>query len=107
MEDLKSGTRQRLVKSVDEKYLELRHLKSDHESEIEPLSAKIDLLQTQLEEAMKQRLAIITRQVREIKKKEEEIRQLKKKLENFDRFTRSPRKAAKSECLFMPCVLYL
>ena len=46
----------------------------------------IDSLQEQLEETMKLRLSMITRQVRIVKNAEEEIRQLKRKLENFDRY---------------------
>ena len=46
----------------------------------------IDSLQEQLEETMKLRLSMITRQVRIVKNAEEEIRQLKRKLDNFDRY---------------------
>ena len=53
---------------------------------MEPLSTRIDSLQSQLEEAMKARLAMITRQVREIKAREDDIRVAKKKLDNFERF---------------------
>ena len=86
VENLKNETRQRLLASIERKYVQLRELKSNHETEIEPLSRKIDTLQEQLEEAMKQRLSMITRQVREIKAYEDEIRQIKRKLENFDRY---------------------
>ena len=61
---------------------------------MEPLSRKIDLLQEQLEETMKQRLSMITRQVREIKAHEDEIRQIKRKLENFDRYASTGNLAA-------------
>ena len=91
---MKLETRQRLLHSIDKKYVALRELKADHESEIEPLSRKIDLLQEQLEEAMKARLAMITRQVREIKAYEDEIRQIKRKLENFDRYASTGNLAA-------------
>ena len=64
----------------------LRDLKARHETEMEPLSTRIDSLQSQLEEAMKARLAMITRQVREIKAREDDIRVAKKKLDNFERF---------------------
>ena len=46
----------------------------------------VDSLQEQLEETMKLRLSMITRQVRIVKNAEEEIRQLKRKLDNFDRY---------------------
>jgi len=38
---------------------------------------------------MKSRLSMITRQVREVKNIEDEIRQMKRKLENFDRYASS------------------
>ncbi len=52
-------------------------------------SFQIDCLHEQLEEAMKSRLSMITRQVREVKNIEDEIRQMKRKLENFDRYASS------------------
>ena len=104
---MKLETRQRLLHSIDKKYVALRELKSDHESEIEPLSRKIDLLQEQLEEAMKQRLAMITRQVREIKAYEDEIRQIKRKLENFDRYASTGNLAGtKFERKNILCIFY-
>ena len=57
---------------------------------MEPLSTRIDSLQSQLEEAMKTRLAMITRQVREIKAREDDVRVAKKKLDNFERFASAP-----------------
>ena len=68
----------------------LRDLKARHETEMEPLSRRIDSLQSQLEEAMKTRLAMITRQVREIKAREDDVRVAKKKLDNFERFASAP-----------------
>ena len=68
----------------------LRDLKARHETEMEPLSTRIDSLQSQLEEAMKTRLAMITRQVREIKAREDDVRVAKKKLDNFERFASAP-----------------
>jgi prefoldin subunit 5 len=53
---------------------------------MEPLSRRIDSLQEQLEEAMKTRLSMITRQVREIKAREDEMRIVKRKMENFERY---------------------
>ncbi|XP_059094963.1 uncharacterized protein LOC131889792 isoform X3 [Tigriopus californicus] len=87
VQSLKIETRQRLVKGIEVKYAQMRDLKLHQESEICPLSAKIDVLQNQLEEAMKQRLTLITRHVREIKGVEDEIKQMKKKLDNFDMYT--------------------
>ena len=86
VETLKAETRNRLLKNIDKKYAELANLRSLHEKEIETMTRKIDTLQEQLEEAMKSRLSMITRQVRIVKNAEEEIRQLKRKLENFDRY---------------------
>ena len=63
----------------------MEDLKLAHESEIEPLSRQIDILQAELEEAMKKRMTLITRHVREVKAKEEEISRLKKKSDNFER----------------------
>ena len=63
VENLKQETRQRLVHDLELGYGQLRDLKSQHEAEIVPLSAKIDHLQIELDEAMKQRMAIITKQV--------------------------------------------
>ena len=41
--------------------------------------------QDQLDEAMKSRLTMITRQVREVKNVEDEVRQMRRQLDNFDR----------------------
>lgn len=87
VEHLKIETRNRLLLSIDSKYVELANLRSLHEKEIETMTEQIDALQEKLEEAMKSRLSMITRQVRIVKNAEEEIRQLKKKLENFDRYS--------------------
>ena len=89
VETLKAETRNRLLKNIDKKYAELSNLRSLHEREIETMTNKIDTLQEKLEEAMKTRLSMITRQVRIVKNAEEEIRQLKRKLENFDRYASS------------------
>ena len=86
VENLKTETRKRLLTKIDTKYAELANLRSLHEKEIESMTRNIDSLQEQLEEAMKNRLSMITRQVRIVKNAEEEIRQLKRKLDNFDRY---------------------
>ena len=86
VENLKTETRNRLLQNIDHKYAELSNLRSLHEKEIESMTRNIDSLQEQLEEAMKNRLSMITRQVRIVKNAEEEIRQLKRKLDNFDRY---------------------
>ena len=86
VETLKAETRNRLLQNIDKKYAELGNLRSLHEREIETMTRQIDLLQEQLEETMKSRLSMITRQVRIVKNAEEEIRQLKRKLDNFDRY---------------------
>ena len=83
---MKTETRKRLLQTIDTKYAELANLRSLHEKEIENMTRNIDSLQEQLEEAMKNRLSMITRQVRIVKNAEEEIRQLKRKLDNFDRY---------------------
>merc|ERR1711963_512238 len=86
VENLKMETRNRLKQNIDQKYEELAGIRSLHEKEIETMTRQIDSLQEQLEEAMKARLSMITRQVRIVKNAEEEIRQMKRKLENFDRY---------------------
>ena len=58
------------------------------------MTRNIDSLQEQLEEAMKNRLSMITRQVRIVKNAEEEIRQLKRKLDNFDRYAAASSKSS-------------
>ena len=63
VETLKLETRQRLLQAIDMKYARLQEIKAQHEREISPLSRKIDLLQEHLEEAMKQRFSMITKQV--------------------------------------------
>ena len=96
VENLKTETRNRLLQNIDNKYAELANLRSLHEKEIESMTRNIDSLQEQLEEAMKSRLSMITRQVRIVKNAEEEIRQLKRKLDNFDRY------AAPSQVMMPP-----
>ena len=86
VENLKVETRNRLLLNIDQKYSELAELRSVHEREIENLTRQIDDLQEKLEEAMKTRLSMITRQVRVVKNAEEEIRHMKRQLENFDRY---------------------
>nr|ACO12369.1 E3 ubiquitin-protein ligase SINAT3 [Lepeophtheirus salmonis] len=84
--DLKTETRQRLLQNIAEKYELLREIKEEHEAEIEPLIIQIESLQSQLDEAMKKRMSMITKQVRKVKIVDEEIRQIKRKLDNFDRY---------------------
>ena len=64
VETLKMETRNRLCLNIDKKYEELTKIRSLHEREIESMTRQIDHLQEQLEEAMKSRLSMITRQVR-------------------------------------------
>ena len=64
VETLKMETRNRLCQNIDAKYEELTKIRSLHEKEIETMTRQIDTLQEQLEEAMKSRLSMITRQVR-------------------------------------------
>lgn len=87
VEALKTETRQRLLTAIDVKHEKLADLKASHEAEIETLTRQIDNLQDQLEEAMKARLSMITRQVREVKRTEEDIRHMKRQLDNFDRYS--------------------
>ena len=94
VENLKTETRNRLLQNIDHKYAELSNLRSLHEKEIESMTRNIDSLQEQLEEAMKNRLSMITRQVRIVKNAEEEIRQLKRKLDNFDRYAAASSKSS-------------
>ena len=53
MEELKVETRRKLIENIDSRYGALGKLKDSHESEMEPLTREIDILQTSLEEAMK------------------------------------------------------
>ena len=64
VETLKMETRNRLCQNIDKKHEELTKIRSLHEKEIETMTRQIDSLQEQLEEAMKSRLSMITRQVR-------------------------------------------
>ncbi len=98
VENLKMETRNRLLLNIDQKYQELGELRSVHEREIENLTRQIDDLQEKLEEAMKSRLSMITRQVRVVKNAEEEIRQMKRQLENFDRYASSSNLQSHGNC---------
>ncbi len=60
---LRQEARRRLTSAVEDARAGLRELKARQEEEIEPLSARIDQLQGQLDQAMKQRMAMITRYV--------------------------------------------
>ena len=85
VEELKVETRRKLIDNIDCRYAALGKLKEKHESEMEPLTREIDVLQSSLEEAMKKRLKMITRQVNEVKNLEDEIQLSKKQLDSFDR----------------------
>jgi len=85
VEVLKVETRRKLIENIDSRYGALGKLKDRHESEMEPLTREIDVLQTSLEEAMKKRLKMITRQVNEVKNLEDEIQITKRQLDSFDR----------------------
>ena len=58
---MKTEARKRLIEKIDMKYDTLGDVKVKHESEMEPLTREIDRLQGSLEDAMKKRLAMITR----------------------------------------------
>ena len=85
VEALKIETRRKLIENIDSRYAALGTLKDNHEAEMEPLTREIDVLQTSLEEAMKKRLKMITRQVNEVKNLEDEIQITKRQLDGFDR----------------------
>jgi hypothetical protein len=85
VEGLKIETRRKLIENIDSRYGALGKLKDRHESEMEPIKREIDILQTSLEEAMKKRLKMITRQVNEVKNLEDEIQITKRQLDAFDR----------------------
>ena len=58
---MKQETRARLLSSIEAARARMRELKRAHESEIEPLSATIDALQSELEEATRKRMDMITK----------------------------------------------
>ncbi|QQP57037.1 Uncharacterized protein FKW44_001896 [Caligus rogercresseyi] len=97
---LKMEARQRLLGSIEEKYERLRDLKEEHETEIEPLVLHIDSLQSKLEEAIKTRMSLITKHVREVKGIEEDIRRIKRKLDSFDRYASNGSLSEPSGSLF-------
>ncbi len=82
---LKVDARRRLTAAIEAKCAELRELKSRQEEEMEPVSSRVDSLQEQLDQAMKRRMAMITRHVREVRDREEDIGRVRRKLENLDR----------------------
>ena len=85
MEELKVETRRKLIENIASRYGALGKLKDRHESEMEPLTREIDILQTSLEDAMKKRLKMIPRQVNEVKNLEDEIQITKRQLDSVDR----------------------
>ena len=85
VEQLKLDTRRKLLETIENKSTDLEALKSDHETEMEPLTKEIDVLQVALDEAVKKRLKMITRQVNEVRSLETELQLSKKQLDLFDR----------------------
>ena len=85
VEQLKLDTRRKLLETIENKSTDLEALKSGHETEMEPLTKEIDVLQVALDEAVKKRLKMITRQVNEVRSSETELQLSKKQLDLFDR----------------------
>ncbi|XP_023338524.1 uncharacterized protein LOC111709147 [Eurytemora carolleeae] len=87
VEDLKTEARKRLLHTIDTRFESLSKTKEKHEAEMEPLTKEIDRLQLALDQSMKKRLAMITRQVSEVKRLEDDLKISKRQLDNFDRNT--------------------
>jgi len=85
VEEMKIEARRKLIEQVDRGYARLEMLKEGHEAEMEPLTRDIDRLQALLDEAMKKRLGMITRQVAQVHRMEEELQVTKRQLDTFDR----------------------
>ena len=85
VETLKVETRRKMIENIDLKYSQLEERKLKHEQEMEPLTAEIDQLQVLLDEAIKKRLTMITRQVNQVKSIESQIQLVRKQLDSFDR----------------------
>ena len=85
VEQLKVNTRRRLIEDIDDKNSQLESTKTRHEHEMEPLTREIDKLQQTLDDAIKKRLKMITKQVNEVKSLENEIQIARKQLDTFDR----------------------
>ena len=85
VETLKVETRRKMIENIDLKYSQLEERKLKHEQEMDPLTTEIDQLQVALDEAIKKRLTMITRQVNEIKSIESQIQLVRKQLDSFDR----------------------
>ena len=85
VETLKVETRRRMMENIERKHSELEERKERHEQEMEPLTTEIDQLQVALDEAIKKRLKMITRQVNEVKSIESQIQVARKQLDSFDR----------------------
>merc|ERR1712106_800512 len=82
---MKTEARRKLLDEIDDKYKHLEQVKEGHEADMEPLTREIDILQESLDIAMKKRLAMITRQVNEVRKIDDEIQIQKRQLNSFDR----------------------
>merc|ERR1712223_2301722 len=85
VEQMKIEARRKLIEQVDRGYARIEILKEGHEVEMEPLTRDIDRLQALLDEAMKKRLGMITRQVAQLHRMEEELQVTKRQLDTFDR----------------------
>ena len=85
VESLKVETRRRLIEKIERKNAELEERKVKHDQEMEPLTREIDQLQLALDEAIKARLKMITRQVNEVKSIESQVQVVRKQLDSFDR----------------------
>ena len=82
---MKVDTRRKLLETIENKSTDLEALKSNHETEMEPLTKEIDVLQVALDEAVKKRLKMITKQVNEVRALETDLQLSKKQLDLFDR----------------------
>ena len=85
VESLKVETRRKMIENIDLKYSRLEERKLKHEQEMDPLTTEIDQLQVALDEAIKKRLKMITRQVNQVKSIETQIQLVRKQLDGFDR----------------------
>ena len=85
VEQLKLSTRRKLMANIDLKSSELEEIKTNHEQEMDPVTKEIDVLQIALDEAIKKRMKMITRQVNQVKSLETEIQIARRQLDQFDR----------------------
>jgi len=84
--ELKMETKKRLKKAIEVEMNDLADLKRSQEGEMAPLSEKIDILQSELDAALRRRMEMITRHVREVADREAKLAKVKRKLENFERY---------------------